>query len=177
MIGRHSVHTALRAAAVGIVEGMAWAEIIDGLRRSHSQLRLVVVRTEKGAIILDDSYNASPESTLAALNLLEEIDGRKVAVLGDMLELGPYEQEGHEIVGRRAAEVAQLLVTVGVLGRQIARAALEAGMESEAVIICNDVPEAIEVLQELLVAGDIALVKGSHGLRMDRIVSALEVKE
>lgn len=177
MIGRHSVHTALRAAAVGIVEGMAWAEIIDGLRRSHSQLRLVVVRTEKGAILLDDSYNASPESTLAALNLLEEIDGRKVAVLGDMLELGPYEQEGHEIVGRRAAEVAQLLVTVGVLGRQIARAALEAGMDSEAVIICNDVPEAIEVLQELLVAGDIALVKGSHGLRMDRIVSALEVKE
>ena len=59
---------------------------------------------EQGALLLDDTYNASPESTLAALNLLEELDGRKVAVLGDMLELGQYEEEGHELVGARAAE-------------------------------------------------------------------------
>lgn len=177
MIGRHSVHTALRAAAVGIVMGMPWAEIITGLRRSHSQLRLVVVRTESGALIVDDSYNASPESTLAALNLLEEIEGRKVAVLGDMLELGPYEQEGHEIVGRRAAEAAQILVTVGALGKSIAESARKSGMEEDQIIPCEDVPQAIEILDNLLVEGDVALVKGSHGLRMDRIVTALEVKE
>jgi len=177
MIGRHSVHTALRAAAVGIVMGMPWAEIITGLRRSHSQLRLVVVPTESGALIVDDSYNASPESTLAALNLLEEIEGRRVAVLGDMLELGPYEHEGHEIVGRRAAEVAQILVTVGKLGRSIAEAARNAGLPEENIITCDDVPQAIEALGGLLVEGDVALIKGSHGLRMDRIVAALEVKE
>lgn len=177
MIGRHSVHTALRAAAVGIVEGMPWAEIITGLRRSHSQLRLVVVRTESGALMVDDSYNASPESTLAALNLLEEIEGRKVAVLGDMLELGPYEQEGHEIVGRRTAEVAEVLVTVGTLGKLIADSARNSGLPEENIIICEDVPGAIEVLQKLLVEGDVTLIKGSHGLRMDRIVTALEVKE
>ncbi len=177
MIGRHSVHTALRAAAVGIVMGMPWAEIITGLRRSHSQLRLVVVPTESGALIVDDSYNASPESTLAALNLLEEIEGRRVAVLGDMLELGPYEHEGHEIVGRRAAEVAQILVTVGKLGKSIAEAARNAGLPEENIIICDDVPQAIEALGGLLVEGDVALIKGSHGLRMDRIVAALEVKE
>lgn len=177
MIGRHSVHTALRAAAVGIVMGMPWAEIITGLRRSHSQLRLVVVRTESGALIVDDSYNASPESTLAALNLLEEIEGRKVAVLGDMLELGPYEQEGHDIVGRRAAEVAQLLVTVGQLGKSIAESARISGLPEENIISCDDVPQAIDILGKLLVEGDVALIKGSHGLRMDRIVAALEVKE
>ncbi|MRR29895.1 UDP-N-acetylmuramoyl-tripeptide--D-alanyl-D-alanine ligase, partial [bacterium] len=177
LIGRHSVHTALRAAAVGIVEGMPWSEIIAGLRQSHSQLRLVVVNTDKGALLVDDSYNASPESTLAALNLLEEIDGRKVAVLGDMLELGPYEAEGHEIVGRRAAQVANLLVTVGELGKLIGNAARESGLNDEAIINCDDVPQAIKLLQGLLVEGDVALIKGSHGLRMDRIAAALEVQE
>ncbi len=113
MIGQHSVHTALRAAAVGLVDGLTWEEILDGLRQGHAQLRLTAVRTESGALLLDDTYNASPESTLAALNLLAQLDGRKVAVLGDMLELGPYEKQGHEMVGVRAAEVADVLVTVG----------------------------------------------------------------
>ncbi len=100
LIGQHSVHTAMRAAAVGLVEGLSWQEIAAGLQRGGSQLRLVAVHTKNGALILDDTYNASPESVLAALNLLSELDGRKVAVLGDMYELGPYEKEGHEIVGR-----------------------------------------------------------------------------
>ena len=138
---------------------------------------MVVVHTDTDALLIDDSYNASPESTLAALNLLEEIEGRKVAVLGDMLELGPYEQEGHEIVGRRAAEVANMLVTVGTLGKMIAEAACKSGLPEEAIISCDDVPQAIEVLQKNLVQGDVALIKGSHGLRMDRIAAALEVQE
>ncbi len=100
MIGRHSVETALRAAAVGLVEGLNWQEILHGLRQGNSQLRLVAVRTETGAVMLDDTYNASPESMMASLNLLSELEGqRKIAVLGDMLELGPYEQQGHEMVG------------------------------------------------------------------------------
>jgi UDP-N-acetylmuramoyl-tripeptide--D-alanyl-D-alanine ligase len=115
MIGRHSVHTVLRAAAVGLVMGLTWDEIITSLRYGHTQLRLVAVRTANGALLLDDTYNASPESTLAALNLLSELDGRKVAVLGDMLELGPYEQSGHEMVGKRAAEVADELIAIGDL--------------------------------------------------------------
>jgi UDP-N-acetylmuramoyl-tripeptide--D-alanyl-D-alanine ligase len=177
LIGRHSVHTALRAAAVGVVEGMTWSEIMAGLRQSHTQLRLVVVNTDNGALLVDDSYNASPESTLAALNLLEEIEGRKVAVLGDMLELGPYEAEGHEIVGRRAAEVANLLITVGELGKKIGEAARGSGLTDDAIINCDDVPQAIEKLQGILAQGDVALIKGSHGLRMDRIAAALEVQE
>ena len=116
MIGQHSVHTALRAAAVGLVDGLTWQEILDGLHQGHTQLRLTAVRTEGGALLLDDTYNASPESMLAALNLLAELGGHKVAVLGDMLELGQYEMQGHEMVGVRAAEVADTLVTVGNAG-------------------------------------------------------------
>lgn len=101
LIGRHSVHTVLRAAAAGLAMGLSWGEIQRGLSRAASQLRLVAVRTRQGALLLDDSYNASPESTLAALNLLNELQGRKIAVLGGMFELGQYEQLG--IIGEGLA--------------------------------------------------------------------------
>ncbi len=175
LIGHHSVQTALRATAVGIVEGLTWGEIIHGLQRSPTQLRLVAVRSSSGALILDDTYNASPESTLASLQILQEMKGRRIAVLGDMLELGQYEQSGHEKVGVRAAEVADVLVAVGELSKIIARAAREAGMKPEKIFWVPDTSQAIEVLKPLLKEGDIVLIKGSHGLRMDRIVNALEV--
>lgn len=177
LIGRHSVHTVLRATAVGLIEGLTWQEIVQGLRSSHTQLRLAVVRTEGGALLLDDSYNASPESTLAALNLLADLDGRKIAVLGDMLELGIYEAKGHEMVGVRVAEIADLLLCVGSRAKMIARAALQSGMKPEAVQAFDSTEEAIQALQDILHEGDVALIKGSHGMRMDRIVSALEVQE
>ena len=175
MIGQHSVHTALRAAAVGLVDSLTWQEIIDGLRQGHTQLRLTAVRSESGALMLDDTYNASPESMLAALNLLAELDGHKVAVLGDMLELGPYEKQGHEIVGVRAAEVADTLVTVGTLGHLIAEAAHWAGMKAGDIIELENTDEAITHLQKSLTEKDVVLVKGSHGIHMERIVAALEV--
>ncbi len=174
MIGRHSVQTALRAAAAGLVEGLTWQEVIAGLQAGHTQLRLVAVRAENGALLLDDTYNASPESMLAALNLLAELNGRKVAVLGDMLELGPYEQQGHEMVGIRAAEVADYLVTVGPRGQMIATAARRVGLPAERVIALENTGQAIECLRTLLQEGDVVLIKGSHGIRMDRIVAALE---
>lgn len=174
LIGRHSVHNALSAAAVGLVEGLTWQEIIDGLRSQHTQLRLEAIRTETGALILDDTYNASPESTMAALNLLDELDGRKVAVLGDMLELGPYEQRGHEMVGVRAAEVVDELITVGERGRMIASAAYRAGLPAGAIAEFEGSQEAIEFLRTHIRAQDVVLIKGSHGMRMDRIAAALE---
>jgi UDP-N-acetylmuramoyl-tripeptide--D-alanyl-D-alanine ligase len=175
MIGQHSVHTALRAAAVGLMDGLTWEEIVAGLRQSHAQLRLTAVRTETGALILDDTYNASPESTLAALNLLAQLDGNKVAVLGDMLELGPYEKQGHEIVGVRAAEITDILITVGALGHLIAAAARRAGMNSARIWEFENTDEAISHLRKSLTDKDVVLVKGSHGIRMDRIVAALEM--
>jgi UDP-N-acetylmuramoyl-tripeptide--D-alanyl-D-alanine ligase len=174
MIGQHSVHTALRAAAVGLVEGLTWHEIGYGLQQSHTQLRMVAVRTEIGALLLDDTYNASPESTLAALNLLNDLQGRRIAVLGDMLELGPYEKEGHELVGLRAAQVCAQLIAVGEKGKMIAEAAVQGGMHTNRVLWAATVSEALEFLRTLLREDDIVLIKGSHGLRMDRIVTELE---
>jgi UDP-N-acetylmuramoyl-tripeptide--D-alanyl-D-alanine ligase len=176
LIGRHSVHTALRAAAVGLVEGLTWQEIFDGLRQGHTQLRLVAVRSQTGALLLDDTYNASPESMLAALNLLDEMEGRKIAVLGDMLELGPYERQGHELVGLRAAQVAGVLLTLGQRGHMIAEAARKAGLKKSLVLEFEELQPIVEWLEANLSANDSVLVKGSHGLRMERIVNALEVK-
>jgi len=175
LIGRHSVHTVLRAAAVGLIEGLSWGEIIRGLRSEHSQLRLVAVKAQCGALILDDTYNASPKSMLADLNLLEEMDGRKVAVLGDMLELGRYQTQGHRKVGIRVAEVADVLVTVGQLAEIIAQAASDSGFRKEHIHSFTDSDKAIEFLKQYLAENDVVLVKGSRGMRMDKIFSSLEV--
>jgi UDP-N-acetylmuramoyl-tripeptide--D-alanyl-D-alanine ligase len=173
LLGRHSVHTALRAAAVGLIEGLTWQEIIEGLRGPSAQLRLVAVPGPDGATILDDTYNASPASTIAALNLLEELGGRKIAVLGDMLELGDYEQEGHEKVGMRALEVADVLITVGALGRIIGETALRWGMSEGQVHIVDENAEAIALLEGMVTGDDVILVKGSRAVKMEEIVSAL----
>jgi len=175
LIGRHSVHTVLRAAAVGLVEGLSWDEIGRGLRSEHTHLRLVAVRSSCGALILDDTYNASPKSMLADLNLLEEMDGRKIAVLGDMLELGRYEHQGHRKVGIRAAEVADVLVTVGKKAEIIARAAAENKLEQNRIHSFAESTDAVVFLNEFLQQNDVVLVKGSRGMRMDKIVAALEV--
>jgi len=176
LIGRHSVHTVLRAAAIGLIEGLSWQEIIRGIKSGQSQLRLVGVRSQSGALILDDTYNASPESTLAALNLLDELDGRKVAVLGDMLELGIYEQQGHEMVGIRAAQFVDELITVGEKGKIIADSAMDAGLPKDVIHELSDNEAAIAYLQDHLNPQDVVLIKGSHGMRMDLIVAALEAK-
>ncbi|MBL8091315.1 MAG: UDP-N-acetylmuramoyl-tripeptide--D-alanyl-D-alanine ligase [Anaerolineales bacterium] len=176
MIGRHSVHTALRAASVGLNDGLTWQEILEGLSHGHAQLRLVAVRSNIGALILDDTYNASPESMLAALNLLDELDGRKIAVLGDMLELGQYEKQGHELVGMRAAQVAKILLTLGTRAKVIAEAARKAGMKSTNIFEFESSEPIIDWLNKNLTANDAVLIKGSHGLRMDRITATLEVR-
>ena len=176
MIGRHSVHTALRAAAVGLNDGLTWQEIFEGFAQGHAQLRLVAVRSKTGALILDDTYNASPESMLAALNLLDEMDGRKLAVLGDMLELGPYEKQGHELVGMRTAQVAKTLITLGPRGHMIAEAARRAGMRSTNILEFEEAEPIVDWLNKHLTSTDAVLIKGSHGLRMDRITAALEVQ-
>ncbi|MDW8067574.1 MAG: UDP-N-acetylmuramoyl-tripeptide--D-alanyl-D-alanine ligase [Anaerolineae bacterium] len=173
LLGRHSVHTALRAAAVGIVEGLTWQEILEGMSAPSSQLRLVAVSGPRGSTILDDTYNASPPSMLAALNLLDDLEGRKIAVLGDMLELGDYEREGHEKVGLRAIEVVDILITVGPRGRMIGETALRWGMPADRVHILEDNQAAIQLLESLVKPGDVILIKGSRAMRMEEIVNAL----
>jgi UDP-N-acetylmuramoyl-tripeptide--D-alanyl-D-alanine ligase len=173
LLGRHSVHTALRAAAVGLVEGESWQEIVEGLQLGSPQLRLVAVEGINGSTLLDDTYNASPQSTLAALNLLDELDGRKIAVLGDMLELGSYEEEGHRKVGLRVIDSVDVLITVGRLGRIIGEEAQRWGFPQSAIHMLEENAEAIELLKQIVVPGDIILVKGSRAMRLEEVVMAL----
>jgi UDP-N-acetylmuramoyl-tripeptide--D-alanyl-D-alanine ligase len=179
LLGRHSVHTVLRAALVGLVEGLDWSDIVTGLQTlpSSAQLRLVAVPGPNGATILDDTYNASPASTIAALNLLDDLTGaRKIAVLGDMLELGSYEEEGHRKVGCRAAAVAHQLIVIGPRARFIAQEAQICGLDPASIIEMPYNQAAITYLAQTLGPQDVVLVKGSHAQRLDEIVSALTVK-
>jgi UDP-N-acetylmuramoyl-tripeptide--D-alanyl-D-alanine ligase len=173
LIGRHSVHTALRAAAVGLALEMKWDKIVRGLQETAVELRLVSVPGPKNSLIIDDTYNANPESTLAALNLLEDFPGRKMAVLGDMLELGYLEEASHRLIGRRVADVAQELVAVGRRARWIAEEAVKAGLPPEHVALATDVSTAVPVIEARIEEQDTILIKGSYGMRMDRIVNAL----
>ena len=150
-----------------------WDDILAGLQDQRAQIRLVAVPGPQGSTILDDTYNASPASTIAALNLLAELDGRKIAVLGDMLELGSYEEEGHRLVGRRAMDVVGILIAVGPRGRIIGEEALSLGMSPDRVCLCDDNQAAIECLQATVQPDDYVLVKGSRGMKMEEIVSAL----
>jgi UDP-N-acetylmuramoyl-tripeptide--D-alanyl-D-alanine ligase len=110
------------------------------------------------------------------LNLLAELKGRTIAVLGDMLELGSYEEEGHRKVGRRVAEVVDKLVTVGELGALIGREAVAVGMDESDVFFAQDNDEAVESLRNLVTSGDLVLIKGSRGMHMEDIVAELGEK-
>lgn len=177
LLGRHSVHTALRAAALGLVDDLSWEEIMTGLQSVPGQIRLVVAPGINGSTVIDDTYNASPASTIAALNLLADLEparqGRRVAVLGDMLELGHYTDEGHKLVGRRTVDVVDLLVTVGELGRAIGDEALKIGFDSQCVRQIVHHEETIAWLKTELRPDDIVLVKGSRAVGMDFIVTEI----
>ena len=174
MLGRHSVHTALRATAVGVVEDLSWEEIAAGLSEASSaQFRIEAVPGPNGSTIIDDTYNSSPDSALAALNLLSELDGRHIAVLGDMLELGTEEAQSHRLVGRRAADVADLLLAVGPRSMILAEEAQKVGMPATSILWVEEATDAIPILEQVIEEGDMVLVKGSLGMRMDRIVAAI----
>jgi UDP-N-acetylmuramoyl-tripeptide--D-alanyl-D-alanine ligase len=159
------------------VDGLSWAEIVAGLQMIAGQLRLLMVNGINGSTIIDDTYNASPASTIAALNLLADITpaagGRRVAVLGDMRELGSYETEGHKLVGRRAADVLDVLVTVGELGASIGEEAREAGFPVANLHLMATHGEAIDLLRQIIHADDLVLVKGSRAVGMDVIVAEI----
>jgi UDP-N-acetylmuramoyl-tripeptide--D-alanyl-D-alanine ligase len=174
LLGRHSVHTALRAAAVARVEGMAWEEILEGFLTPSPQLRLSVAIGPYSSMILDDTYNSSEESCIAALNLLDEVNGGlHIAVLGDMLELGDAEEQAHRNVGCRAALVARDLVCVGQRAKWMVEEAVACGAAPEHVYQASDNSAALAVLREIVREKSVILVKGSRGMKMEEIVSGL----
>lgn len=179
LLGRHSVHTALAATGVARALGLALPDILAGLEGEQTQLRLYTVPGPNGAIIIDDTYNSSPQSTLAAFNLLEELDApRRIAVLADMLELGVYEADGHTLVGQRAAAVVDRLYTFGERSTITAEAAVMAGLPRDYVFpFSSDEKDALATrLRAELRSGDVVLIKGSRGMHMETLVDALRAE-
>ncbi len=176
--GRHLIPHALAAAAVAEHFAVPLDEVAVALAAgSHAAHRMNVVEAASGARLVDDTYNASPISTAAALDFLAETPlapgRRRLAVLGDMLELGPDEERLHREIGARAAGAADGLVAVGERGRWIAEGARAAG--SEMVLTADDADEAAAVLERDLApgVGDLVLLKASRGIGLDRAVDLL----
>jgi len=173
ILAEHLVYAALAAAAVGVILEMNLIEIAEALKDFTPPLgRMKLLDGIKNTKIIDDSYNASPESTLAAINVLGEINisGRKFATLGDMLELGDFEKKGHQLVGEAVVLAGiDYLVAVGDRAKIMADAAKRVGIKPENIIEFADSAQAGEWLYGQVKPGDLILVKGSQGMRMERV--------
>ena len=178
VVGKTYVYPILAACAVGITEGIDLVHLGEAFTH-HEPIagRMRLLQGIEKTTLIDDTYNASPVATMAALETLADIDtpGRKIAVLGDMLELGKHSVEEHRKVGQRVAEVADMLVTVGIRARGIAQAAQEAGLPESRIkqYEQDDVALAGEALRDVVREGDVVLLKGSQGIRMEKAVKEL----
>lgn len=176
--GKHNIQNALAAAGIALQLGLSWDMITSGL----AQVKLTAMRLQieeipgRDILIINDAYNANPASMQSALEVLYTIAGgrRMLAVLGDMYELGDYSLEGHLLVGRKAKEVQPAyLITVGKLAFQIGQGAHEAGLEKGKIRACQNNQEALSYIKDIIQPGDVILVKGSRGVKMENIVTGL----
>jgi UDP-N-acetylmuramoyl-tripeptide--D-alanyl-D-alanine ligase len=170
--GVHTVYNALAAVAVGQLLGLGLESIAAGLAKYQPGKMRLNIRQYDQITLIDDTYNASPLSMAAAINVLAEIaPGRKVAAIGDMLELGTAAQEAHERVGRQLAEIGtEVVIAVGVMAHFAAEAANRQGVAD--VVACQDHEQAIVELRKRLKPGDMVLLKGSRGMQMEKLLAA-----
>lgn len=178
LLGRHQVVNALFAIAVGQKMGLGRAMVQRGLRECRPAKMRLQLWDAGGVNVLDDAYNANADSMLAALQVLKDLPckGRRVAVLGDMAELGEHSEEAHAEVGRQAAEtgVSQLFA-IGKMAPVMARSAREAGLNR--VIELADVDVACGALKSFLKPGDVVLLKASRATRLERVAQILRVEK
>ncbi len=176
LLGRHNVYNALAAFAVGDLLGVDAEKITHTLRDFTSPpLRMEQVEFN-GIKVINDSYNANPASMENALNAIRQIKttGRKVAVLGDMLELGEKTQTFHRELGNKVAKSGiDILITVGKLAKWVGQGAEGKGLEKDSIKSFEDKREAIEFLRENLKGGDLVLVKGSRRMKLEDLVESL----
>ncbi|MEU7086566.1 UDP-N-acetylmuramoyl-tripeptide--D-alanyl-D-alanine ligase [Streptomyces achromogenes] len=167
LVGAHQALNAAAATAVGLVTGVSLDAAVAALPTvSLSKWRLELRDLACGATLLDDSFNADPDSTRAALDALAAIKGgRRIAVLGEMLELGDGSESAHRAIGEYAACRADMVVAVGT--RPLADGA------GERAVALTDNAEAVEWLRGRLTTGDVVLVKASRGARLDEVAAAL----
>ena len=169
--GRHLLTSALAALGAAVELGVPLDEAAVALETVEPPAHRMNIRRAGDLTVIDDSYNASPAAVHAALALLRDAPGRRIAVLGDMLELGTLSAEAHELVGRDVATSADVLVAVGSLAATIAHTAGLAGLRQ--VHRAVDAADALVRVRQILAPGDVVLVKGSRALALDRLADAL----
>lgn len=176
VVGKSPVYCALPALAValhlGIAIPVACASLRDG-PKPRGRMRLL--QGMHNSVIIDDSYNASPKATEHGLKTLAEIEttGRKIAVLGDMLELGEFTRDEHYKIGKIAAKSAHLLYTVGIRSRVTAEGALDEKMADDAIVQCDTSLDVGKELVKIIEQGDIIYIKGSQSMRMERAIEMI----
>jgi UDP-N-acetylmuramoyl-tripeptide--D-alanyl-D-alanine ligase len=177
-IGQHNIYNALAGIAVGVIFGVDIGVIKSSLEAYHPMSMRMQRLIIDGITVINDTYNSNPTSMKMAVDFLKELesDGKKILVVGDMLELGDQSDELHESIGKYIAEsnIVETLITVGKKASIIAESAIKSGISKDIVIVCEDNSEASNHLRQLLKSGDIVLIKGSRGMKMEGIVKSLQ---
>lgn len=178
-ITRPLVYASLVGITVGTVFGINFVEAAQALQELRPLPgHLTLIPGIKGTLILDDTYNASPDPTKSALDVLNDVEikegCRRIVALGDMLQLGKETENAHREIGFKVAEVgADFLITVGEAAKFIAHSAIEAGLTEDKIAKFSDSQSAGRFLQEKIKEGDVVLVKGSQSIRMEKIVKEI----
>jgi len=176
IVGKPVTYAIAAAFTVGLTFGINPQKIVENISTGYRNPpgRETIIKGIKETLIIDDTYNASPQAMEEALNTLNFIKAkRKIAVLGDMLELGIHTLEAHEKIGKEAAKVVNLLITVGTKGKLIAEGAKKYGLDKKNIYSFYSLEETGNFLQKIIKKGDLILIKGSQGVRMEKITKSI----
>lgn len=177
LTGRHNIYNALAAAAVGYVLDINLNAVKKGLEKTVlTGMRMQIFSTADGVIVINDAYNANPTSMKAALQALKDFDGgfRKIAVLGDMLELGKLSDIAHFEIGEDIRKVGvDMLITIGEKGKRIAEGAIRKGFDEKAAFVCQTTAEAAKILKVHVRPKDVILVKASRAMKLEEVLDSL----
>ncbi|SCI72060.1 UDP-N-acetylmuramoyl-tripeptide--D-alanyl-D-alanine ligase [uncultured Clostridium sp.] len=172
-VGKHNIYNAMASILVGLSLGMNLEDIKTGLRNfKASKMRLDIIKKDNITII-NDAYNASPDSMKAALDILGRYKNRRVAILGDIFEMGEHSEYGHRLVGEYTINNTDILITIGKDSKYISDESIKLGLNEDNVYhFCNK-ETAIEQLSDIINDGDVVLVKASRGMQLENIVQYL----
>lgn len=176
IVGKSASYAIAAAFTVGLTFGMTPQKIVENICAHYKNPpgRENIIYGIKDSFILDDTYNASPQAMEEALHTLNTLNAkRKIAVLGDMLELGIHTLEAHEKIGKEAAKIVNLLITVGVRGKLIAEAAKKNGLDKKNIYSFDTLEETAAFLQKIIKKDDLILIKGSQAVRMEKITKSI----
>ena len=172
-VGKHNIYNAMASILVGLSLGMDLSDIKAGLKNfKASKMRLDIIKKD-GITIINDAYNASPDSMKAALDILGRYKNRRVAILGDMFEMGEHSEYGHRLVGGYAIDNVDVLVTIGENSRHIGDEANKLGFNKLIIHHFSNKETVIKKLNDIIVKDDVILVKASRGMQLENIVQYL----